>query len=150
MAALLGILGGMVIFAFALAIVVYIVVAIATKRVLDYYGHTYPWLAFIPYANLIALTQCMRTDEAGNIMIFGKELKKDIFQWWPLALLVCSFIPKIGTLLVLAINIIAGAHVYKDLLSAESNEDETALGWVCGVIPIVWVVMCFVRFKKVK
>lgn len=141
---------GMLLVSLIITVAVYLVVAFGTKRVLDYYGHTYPWLAFIPFGNLIALTQCMRTDEFGNIKIFGSDLQRDIFQWWPIILLVCGCIPGIGAFLVLAINIIAGAHVYKDLLSSESNQDETVLGWVCGVIPIVWVVMTYIRFKRVN
>ena len=44
----------------------------------------------------------------------------------------------------------ASAHMYKDLLSAESGQDEAVLAWVSAFIPVVWLVLCYVKFNRNK
>ena len=82
--------------------------------------------------------------------LFGQNIKRDIFQWYPLVTIVVAFVPVIGSLVSTVANIIASAHMYKDLLSAESGQDEAVLAWVSAFIPIVWLVLCYVKFNRNK
>lgn len=146
---MLGGLGAFAIFLVLFAVAVYIVYALGTKKVLMYYNHKNTWMAFIPIANTIALVQCMKTDAQGNVAIFGKNIERKWFQWFPVLQFVVTYIPGVGSLLSTAIGVICLAHVYKDLLSRSnaSDEDNTAIAWVSAFIGIVWLVLCYSKFN---
>lgn len=146
---MLGGLGAFAIFLVAFAVAVYIVYALGNKKVLMYYGHKNTWMAFIPIANTIALVQCMKTDAQGNVAIFGKNIERKYFMWFPVLQFVVTYIPGIGSLLSTAVGVIGFAHVYKDLLSRSNNasEDNTVISWVSAFIGIVWLVLCFSKFN---
>lgn len=146
----LAITGGVILFVLLIIVGAYLLGAFATRRVLLYFGHERPWMAFIPVVSTIACVQCMQTDAEGNVALFGQNIKRDIFQWYPLITIVVAFVPVIGSLVSTVANIIANAHMYKDLLSAESGQDEAVLAWVSAFIPIVWLVLCYVKFNRNK
>lgn len=147
-------IAGLGAFAFVMVLVliaVYIVAAIGIKKVLNYYGHRNPWMAFIPIVSTIALVQCMEADHEGNVFIFGKPIEKKWFQWFPVLQFLVGYVPMVGGIASTVLGVVCLFHLYKDLLTRADNRstDYTLLAAVSSVIGIVWIVLCYTKFKRI-
>ena len=137
------------IFGFAILLVAlsYVATSLANVRVLKYFNHSRPWAGWVPIYAQVCLTECM-TEEEGKIDAFSLKFPKKYFIFWPVAVIaVNTLVPYLGVMVAPLAATFFAAVVYKDLLSQESGKEEIALGIVCGLIPIVWIVLAFVKFK---
>ena len=135
-----------VIFALLICAAIYVVGALATKRVLDYFGHPRSWGAWIPIYNMICLTECIDADADGNIDVLSLKVPKKWAIYWPLISLLSAVIAVLAPVIALAV-VFCNFIVYKALLEQESGTDELALSIVSALIGIVWWVLCFIIFK---
>ncbi len=136
-----------VFFVFAIFVVEYIVASIANVKVLKYFNHSRPWAGWVPVYSLVCLTECM-AEEDGKIDAFFGKVPKKYFVFWPVAVVVANMmIPYFGTILGTFVATALGVVTYKDLLSQQSGKEEIALGIVCALFPIAWIIVALIRFK---
>ena len=81
------------------ALVLYLFCSITNYLALKRVGYDKAYLAFIPFANMWALTQVCYSQD-GYIEIFGKKINKTWFDFYWAIMLVVSGIPYIGSILV--------------------------------------------------
>ena len=136
-----------VIIVFFVVALSYIATSLANVKVLKYFNHSRPWAGWIPIYAQVCLTECM-TEEEGKIDAFTIKFPKKYFVFWPVAVVaVNALVPYLGAMVAPLAATFFAVVVYKDLLSQESGKEEIALGIVCGLIPIVWIIFAFIKFK---
>ena len=132
---------------FIIFVLSYVATSLANVKVLKYFNHARTWAGWISIYGQICLTECM-TEEDGKIDAFFMKIPKKYFIFWPIAVMaVNALVPYLGAMVAPLAATFFAVVVYKDLLSQESGKEEIGLGIVCGILPIVWVVMAFIKFK---
>lgn len=132
---------------FILFVLSYVATSLANVKVLKYFNHVRAWAGWIPIYAQICLTECM-TEEEGKIDAFMFKFPKKFFVYWPVAVVtVNALVPYLGAMVAPLAATFFAVVVYKDLLSQESGKEEIGLGIVCGILPIVWIVFAFIKFK---
>ncbi|MFH1649429.1 MAG: hypothetical protein ABIA93_02685 [Candidatus Woesearchaeota archaeon] len=127
MGALLGAFAGMMVFFVILFIAAYIYQAWATMVIAQKTKTKYPWLAWIPIANLFLLPMIAQV------------------PWWTaLIVVVASFIPFLGIVVVIA------ATIWWWWKISERRNYPGPLG-ILMVVPIAqWIVLGFLAWKEQK
>ena len=124
---IIGMLVGAGIFARIIFVALYVLMALALQTIARREGHTRPWLAWIPFANIALIFQL------GN------------FHWALVFLIIGSFIPFVGALFgiaILVLFIISHWRIY---------EKENYPGWlsILTVIPLAYyIIISIVAWNK--
>lgn len=140
---------GVIIFVFALAILMYVLWALAVHKVLKKLGSDMPWMAWIPVLSTIALAR-EADDGSGNVDMFGMKVPVNIFMFWAVANLILGLIPNVGRLLSLVFSGICGGVMYRTVYAkceSRRENDMLAIGLISGFFPIVALVK-FLSYKK--
>lgn len=138
--------GIIIVVALAIIVAAYIVQSLAIKKALTFYGYDKTWAAWIPVYQTMCLVDCIDADADGMITIFGKLFKRDYFKWYPVASVLIGFLGFPG-IITTVINMVLNFVLYKHLYEQKSGKDETGLAVASAFIPLIWIIMCFTRFK---
>lgn len=134
---------GIIIFMLILAIAMYVLYSLAIYWTLRALGHPSPIAAFIPFWNQYAMSQCVDRDDAGNVSIFNIGIPGNVFNFWFLISFAIGFIPVIGGLASLVINVICMTTIYQYLYAKIRDttlEEEFGIAIASafiGIIPII-------------
>ncbi|MCD7738909.1 MAG: hypothetical protein LUH58_07720, partial [Lachnospiraceae bacterium] len=145
-------LGMAVLLLVALLVIVFILNGIGRTHVLKELGSGRAWLGWIPYAGQICLGLHVK-DEEGKIPVFGAKVNSTVVALWPVYVLICSYIPNVGSILGLVVSIILGGSVYAAVYAKMEEKDlsETrVLGYVTGWIGLVATVKFLIYRSRDK
>lgn len=140
---------GLLVFLFALVIVMYVLWSLAVFKVLKKLGSDWAWMAWIPVLSSIALAR-EADDGTGNVDMFGQKIPVNIFMFWSVANLLIAMIPGAGGILSRIFSTICGGLVYRSVYARCEGRTESemlALGLVSGFLPIIALVK-FLSYKK--
>lgn len=125
------------------AIVCYVLYGISHMKALKALGYDKAWLAWIPYGNYFAMADAVIGDEE-SVNLFGNvNVPAMVYKLWWLGAIVGSFIPAVGSLLVLVITIVFLGNTYGKMyaeLEGKTLQETQAIGYVSGFISIIAVV----------
>lgn len=139
---------GLIIFLILILAAAYVFCSFVKMRGLKYLGSDKAWMAWIPFLYYYALSEVVK-DSDGTLEVFGKKLPAWIFAWYWAASFVLTFIPVIGTLLIIASNIVFVGTMYGYAYAIAENkylEETRVLGFVSGAFPII----AYVKFLTYK
>ena len=137
--AVLGAMGVFAVLIIALVVVLYVLNGLGTSYVLKQMGFKYPWFAWIPILNFIALALACR-DSEGNITLFGIKIPGIVFSLWYILVLVVTRIPNVGSILSIVVQVIFYGRTLQLVYSKMEGTDEkdnAILGYVSGFITII-------------
>lgn len=106
--------------ALVVALVLYLICSITNYLALKRVGYDKAYLAFIPFANMWALTQVCYSQD-GYIEIFGKKINKTWFDFYWAIMLAVSGIPYIGSIVVLLLRFFGMGKCMEDLYTRMDN-----------------------------
>jgi hypothetical protein len=125
---LAGLIAGAIVFFIILAIAVYIYTALAMMAIGKKLNYPYPWLAWIPGANVAMLFQ------------LGK------FPWWLCFGLLLMWIPILGQIVGLGILVLAIISYYR---ICENLKKPGWWGIIIGIVPIAnWILLGILAWGK--
>lgn len=140
---LIGFLAAYIVVIGIVAIVCYVLFGISHMKALNALGYDKPWLAWIPYGNYFGMADAVTGDE-DSVNLFGNvNIPVMAYKLWWLGAIVASFIPAVGSLLVLVITIVFLGNTYGKMyaeLEGKTEQDTQAIGYVSGFLPIIAVV----------
>lgn len=146
--AFLGALGA-VLFVFVIfGIAIWCLWGYACMKVLKALDYTNPWMAWIPFLNTFALANCT-ADEDGNTKIGNWKLPTIVFSFWFVAGWILSYVPSVGSLLNLLLQVACMGTCFSYIYSMCENKEEkdvTTIAVVSGFVPIVALVK-FLSYK---
>ena len=121
------------------SIALYVLYGFSHMKALKMMGYQNAWAAWIPFYKSYALADCI-PETKGEVKMASLSIPGDLFKfWWILSFLV-GFIPGIGTLASIAINIFCGGFCYTSIYSIlerkPKNEVET-IGYLSGWLNII-------------
>lgn len=147
MSTALGVAG---IFLFLLVVVgigCYLLMAFGIQKMLKTLHYDKTWMAWIPLANLFAIAQVASRGQ-DEMKIFNFQLPTVVMGLWWIVYFVLGRIPHVGTLLATACQVICLGTCFINIyamLDGKSEEEEKAIGFVSGLIPIIAVIkfLCY-------
>lgn len=133
-----------------LAVVAYVLYGLSHSRALKHMGYDKPWMAWIPFGNMMALAECTRQPEfkLGTLVV-----PMNVFRFWWAAALVINFVPFIGTLAFWVMMIICQGWCYGMIYAVTERrpvDEMRVLGYFSGVITIIPIVKFFQLPKEVE
>ncbi len=133
---------GLMLVTLLICVVLYVLSALGSRYVLKTLGHPSPWMAWIPLLETVALASCCE-EEDNQVYVLNQPIPMNLFVLWPVLVIVCTFIPVVGTLLCLAINVLAGGSMYAILyakMEGKTRQECATLGYVSALICLIPVV----------
>lgn len=126
-------------------IIAYVLYAVAYYKALKAVGYKNPWMIFIPFACNYALTDAaFDSDEDASKIFFGAfTLPKTLVNFWWVLLLFTGYVPVIGGLLTIALNVIFLGAIYTSLYSkidGTNYADNKVLGYISSVITLIPII----------
>lgn len=110
----------LVIVSLVMALAFYLTASVTNYLALKRVGYDKPYLAFIPFVNMWALTQVCYSQD-GYVEIFGKKVNKAIFEFYWVLLLVMPGIPYIGSVAALLLRLFGMGKCMEDLYTRMDN-----------------------------
>lgn len=140
---------GVILFVFALVVLLYVLWALAVQKVLKKLGSDIFWMAWIPILSTIALAR-EADDGSGNVDMFGQSIPVNIFMFWSIIDIALGMVPGIGNVLSFVFSGICGGIMYRTVYARCENRKESdmlAIGLISGFFPIIALVK-FLTYKK--
>lgn len=121
------------------SIALYVLYGVSHMKALKMMGYQNAWAAWIPFYNSYALADCI-PETRGEVQLASLTIPGDLFKLWWLLSFIVGFVPVIGTLASLAINIFCGGYCYSSIFSIlerkPKHEVET-IGYLSGWLDII-------------
>ena len=148
----LAIVAGWAFILIIMLVVSYLLQAFSIYYVLKNLSYPEPLLAFIPFANMYALSSIVPSYKVYVTATIG--IKREVFNiWWLIAILV-TMIPAVGWLLSLIIRIPCYTRIIQYVYSVfdkRREEEETILAIVSAIFPIIFFIRCLIyMFSKTR
>ena len=155
MMGVLSILAGWAFILIIMLVASYLLQAFSIYYVLKNLSYPEPLLAFIPFANMYALSSIVPSYNDGKVYVTATiGIKREVFNiWWLIAILV-TMIPAVGWLLSLIIRIPCYTRIIQYVYSVfdkRREEEETILAVVSAIFPIIFFIRCLIyMFSKTR
>lgn len=149
MAAMMASFAGLFAFAGIVGIAVYVLYGISHMKALKAMGYDKAWAAWIPFFSSYALADCI-PETKENVNLFGISIPGTVFKFWWLIAFVVTWVPVVGSLLSLAVNIIGAGFCYTSIysiLEGKSKDEVKVVGYLSGWLNIIAIVKFF-TYKK--
>ncbi len=149
MAAMMASFAGLFAFAGIAGIVVYVLYGISHMKALKAMGYDKAWAAWIPFFSSYALADCI-PETKENVNLFGISIPGTVFKFWWLIAFVVTWVPVVGSILSLAVNIIGAGFCYTSIysiLEGKSKDEVKVVGYLSGWLNIIAIVKFF-TYKK--
>lgn len=149
MAAMMASFAGLFAFAGIVGIAVYVLYGISHMKALKAMGYDKAWAAWIPFFSSYALADCI-PETKENVNIFGLSIPGNVFKFWWLIAIVVTWVPVVGSILSLAVNIIGAGFCYTSIysiLEGKSKDEVKVVGYLSGWLNIIAIVKFF-TYKK--
>ncbi len=131
-----------------IALIAYVLMALGTYHVLKKLDFAYPWLAWIPVAQTVALGLCCK-EEDNTTKIMGYSVPNIVVALMPVIAIVVA---AIHTLLYIVVCVIGVGTIYSIIYAKMENkqpQETVVLGFISGFLPIIAVVKFLIyKFKK--
>lgn len=138
--AVLAALGIYLVFLLVVVVAAYVLYGISHMKALKALGYDKPWMAWIPFANYWALADVALNGEESMNLFGSLSIPAIVFKlWWVIAYVV-NFIPAVGGLCFLVINIICLGTCYIKMyarLEGKDEKDVRVVGYLSGWIPLI-------------
>ena len=122
------------------AAIIYVMKALCLQAGLKQMGYQNAWMAWIPFLDYIALACVTERDESGNVDVVGLKIPGQLFNFWVLVSFLVGFIPGIGTLASLAVQVLCLGTSLKFMYAkalGTTPEEEKTIAFVSGVFPFI-------------
>lgn len=136
---------GAFVFIIIVGIAAYVLYGMSHMKALNAMGYDKAWAAWVPFFGSYALADCI-PETKENVNIFGLSIPGTVFKFWWLIGIVAAWIPVVGGILSLAINIIGAGFCYTSIyatLEGKSKEEVQVVGYISGLFNIVAIVKFF-------
>lgn len=136
----LGVFWGTMIFVFLFMAIFYVLYGVSHMKALKALGYNRPWMAWIPFANYWALAEAALDGEESINFFNSLSVPATLFKLWWLISYGASFIPGVGAVLNIAMQVICLGTCYVKVyarLDGTTEEAAQALGYVSGFFPII-------------
>ncbi|MCR4744638.1 MAG: hypothetical protein K5894_05330 [Lachnospiraceae bacterium] len=157
--ALVGVLAGlgiMLVFAVFIALIIYIISAIATFKYLKVRNYKNAWMAFIPYANHYAAVEATYGD-VEKIKLFGLEVPSVVVKLFPIIVSaasgIISQIPGAGSSLsslVWLLQIAVSVVIYRDQFYRIRKEISLGFAIFANLFTIVGIIYLLVSCSGLR
>ena len=130
--------GAVILIVLVVLIALYIVSSLSIFRLLKIYGYQNAWIAWIPIINQYALGDVAITEE--KVKIGTVDLPAFLFKFWWIGAFILGYIPEIGTLAALAVQIFFFGTVLTRIYATVENrpeKDVRIVGYLSGWIPLI-------------
>lgn len=132
-----------------IGVVVYIVWALALRKILINVEYANPNWAWVPFLNTYAMSDAFTEDEYMAAALLP-QIPFQLFKFLWLGGVIFPFIPVLGTLAGMAATFFYQFTCYRLLLAKANNrpfKEETALAVLCSFIPLVALILFFTTKK---
>ena len=147
--AILASLGAFLFVFVIIAIAVYVLYGMSHMKALKLMGYQNAWAAWIPFYGTYALADCI-PETKENVNIFGLSIPGTVFKFWWVLLFILPFVPVVGNILVLALQIMCLGKCYTSIyanIEGVSEDNVKVIGYLSGWINLIAVVKFF-TYKK--
>lgn len=139
--AVVAMLGGFLFFVIALCVVFYVLNALAYQKMLRYFNYDKVWMAWVPvvFFQWYAMAEVTGRDEVN----LGFKVPMNVFKWWWAIVIGLTFIPFIGSIAALVVEISCLGWSYStiySMLDGDYDNTSNVLGWLSvfiGIIPVI-------------
>ncbi len=136
-------LGMYLIFMLAVVVAYYVVYALAHMKALNTLGYDKAWLAWIPFVNYYAYAE-ETSDNQETVNLFGTlSVPVVVYKFWWVGMIIIYFIPGVGAFLATVLRVVFLGTCYQKMyakLECTSEQEQQAIGYISGFIPLVAVV----------
>jgi hypothetical protein len=136
----LALLGAYALVTIIVVIAVYVVLSLGFYKALKRLGYANAWMGWVPVANLYALAD-VAADGQDNINVIGTvTIPAMLYKFWWAIVFVANFVPAIGSILAIAIQVICFGNIFIRLfarMSYTSQQEQQVIGYISGLLPIV-------------
>lgn len=142
--ATIAVLGVYIVVVVVIAIAYYVVSSLAHMKALKALNYERPWMAWIPLANYYAYADVTANRQESVPIFLGRlNVPAMLYKFWWAIMIVVSFIPEIGSLLVWVLQTIFLGSCYIKMYAAlehDTEQSQQVVGYISGLIPVVAVV----------
>jgi hypothetical protein len=146
---LLAIIGAFSVVFLIIVAVVYVVTSLGTYKALKRLGYNNAWMAWIPVVNYFAMADVAAGGQQQVNLIGTLTIPATLYKLWWLVMLVAGFIPAIGGILAIVIQVICLGSIYIKMfarLEGTTEQAQQVVGYISGLIPIVGAI----KFLTIK
>jgi hypothetical protein len=123
--------------------------SLGIMKALKQLGYANAWMAWIPLANYYALADVAANKEENINLIGTLTIPVMLYKLWWLVMLVASFVPIIGSIVAIAIQVICLGHIFTRLFARidhTQEQQQQTLAYISGLIPLV----AAIKFLSIK
>jgi hypothetical protein len=142
-------MGAFALIAVIIVIAFYVVMSLGFYKILKKVGYPNAWMAWVPLVAYYAIADAAANGEQNVHLIGTISIPAMLYKLWWLVVIVVNFVPAIGSLAALVIQVICLGSIFIKLISRVTNTAETdnqVFGYISGLIPIVGAI----RFLTLK
>jgi hypothetical protein len=133
-------MGASAILVFIVMLAFYVVTSLGYMKALKQFGYPRAWFAWIPFARYYALAD-VAVSGLDNVLLFNQlSIPAMLYKFWWAVSLVAYFIPTIGRLIAMVIQVVFLGNTFVKLFARLDRTDEKSqqvLGYISGLIPFV-------------